>query len=69
MRHKVEGDSSFVKDTKSKAVLNVNNSALEAYKKQRAVLSKASTASDEINNLKEEVQEIKEMLKQLLSKV
>jgi len=68
MRKKIEGINSFVRDDKNKAVLNVDNDALNAYKKQRVIIANAKNLSEEVNTLKNDVKEIKDLLFQLLHK-
>jgi|TARA_B110000495_G_C23019277_1_gene604346 hypothetical protein len=58
-------ETQYVRDTNSKAVLNTNRKALESYKlarqnKQREI--------DDINNMKRDIAELKEMIKNLLGK-
>jgi len=48
------------------AIVNVDNSALEAYKLRR---QKEKTKLDEINSLKQEVADIKSLLTQLIEKL
>ncbi len=67
MRHKISGVENFVKDSNNKAVLNVDKGALNAYRKQRAIISSAKNLSEEVNLLKNDVKEIKEMLLQLIN--
>lgn len=65
----VMGNSGLVRDMESKAILNVDQHAYQAYlKKRNALLSK----QEEIENLKSEVSEIKSdisQIKELLLKV
>lgn len=68
MRLKIETNTQLEKDSVSKAVLNTDKGALDAYKKQRNLLRKATSSVDEINSLKEEVAEIKSLLIQLINK-
>lgn len=58
--YKVENHPDLVKDMDSKAVLNTNYAALMEYKKKQRM-------SDEIDNIKKDVSEIKDTLKILLS--
>jgi hypothetical protein len=61
----VEG---LVKDSKSGAILNVDNSKLEAYKKQKNFMENNMRNSDRINKVERDLNEIKEMLSQLLQR-
>lgn len=48
------------------AIINTDNNALKAYKLQREA---ERAKNNEINNLKQDVQEIKDLLSQLLEKI
>jgi len=63
--HKVDGNSNLVRDTNSGAILNINRSEFEKAKQVRAQRFKKE---QEFVELKDEVSEIKLMLKQLLEK-
>lgn len=58
----------LVKDPQSGAVLNVDNSRLEAYKKQKNAMSTMNTNSERIIKVENELKEIKQMLNQLLQR-
>ena len=68
MRYKISGVENFVKDSNNKAVLNVDKGALNAYKKQRTIISSAKNLSEEVDSLKNDVKEIKDLLTQLINK-
>ena len=61
----VEG---LVKDDYSGAVLNVNNQALETYKKQKQNSVKADRANERLDKVENDLNEIKQMLQQLLTR-
>jgi NAD(P)H-nitrite reductase large subunit len=63
----IEGNPSLVKDTESKAVLNVNVEAYQAYKKRREQERRTRNAINEIDEIKSDINEIKNLLKMLLS--
>ena len=69
---KVEGHSDLVKDTKTHAVINTNKNAYVSYKKRlqeaQRQRDEIRTATREINNLKCEMHEIKDMLKTLMDR-
>ena len=72
MTQKVESHPELAKDEYSKGITNIDNDAYEKYmrsamtrKERNATLE---TNTKEINNLKEDVSEIKDMLRQLISK-
>lgn len=63
MFSKIEGEPALVRDEKTKAILNVDNESLKAYKKRRELMMQQQ---EEIQTLKADVKEMKLMLKQLL---
>ena len=69
---KVEGHTDLVKDTNTHAVINTNKNAYLSYKKRLQEAQKhrdeIRSATREINNIKCEMHEIKDMLKILLDK-
>ena len=68
----VEGHNNLVRDKHSNAIINRNRSAYELAKKRAAEAQKQRDeirgATREINNLKCEMHEIKDMLKTLLDR-
>ncbi len=72
MTQKVESHPELAKDEYSKGITNIDNDAYEKYmrsamtRKERNALLETNTK--EINNLKEDVSEIKDMLRQLINK-
>lgn len=58
----------LVKDVHSGAVLNVDNTRLEAYKKQKAAMSLNIENNERINKVEKDLNEIKDMLNQLLKR-
>jgi hypothetical protein len=68
MKKKLKNISGFIKDTESKAIINVDTSSLIAYKKRREYHRTLETQVEQINILKNEVSEIKTMLIQVLDK-
>ena len=72
MTQKVEHHPELARDEYSKAVTNIDNDAYTKYmlgataRKERNATLMSNT--EEINNLKEDMSEIKDMLRQLISK-
>jgi wobble nucleotide-excising tRNase len=68
---KVEGHASLVRDTTTGAILNNNRTEYEEYldrkRKAEARESEISQHTEEINSMKNELSEIKKLLKELLS--
>ena len=67
---KVEGNAGLVRDTDTLAILNTNSSEYEKYVAQRESLrlrqDETNRQATEINNIKEDLSEIKQMLTALL---
>ena len=66
---KVKENPELVRDMDSKAVLNTNVSALQAYKKKREKQQEIQSAVDDINNMKNEINEIKTLMQRILEKI
>ena len=58
-------DTKFIRDIDSKAVLSTNRNALEQYKLER---QRREAEKNDINRMKEDIVEIKKMIKKLLGK-
>ena len=63
---KVEGHEGFVKNTETGVVLNVNKEEIEAARKRKALRQQQE---QDINNLKNEVSDIKTMLGTIIEKL
>tara|TARA_Y100000022_G_scaffold182455_1_gene175892 strand:+ start:75 stop:296 length:222 start_codon:yes stop_codon:yes gene_type:complete len=63
---KVEGHLGYVKDTDTGIVLNSNVNEIEAARKRKA---QRKQQEDDINNLKNEVSDIKNMLNKIIEKL
>jgi len=70
---KVKGESSVVKDQTNQAVLTTNSLALQNYKNARELRRKEKQqikeSFDDINTMKEEINDIKSMMQQILQKL
>ena len=72
MIQKVESHPELIKDEYSKGITNIDNDAYTKYmhgaivRKERNAILMSNTK--EINNLKEDMSEIKDMLRQVISK-
>ena len=68
---KVEGHASLVRDTATGAILNNNRTEYEEYldrkRKAEAREAEISQHSEDINNIKNELKDIKQLLQQLVS--
>ena len=58
---KVKGHDGLVRDQNTGAIINVDNSAIEARRKSKHL----NSALEDINNLKEEISEIKQLLREI----
>ena len=63
MYHQVKGHKDLVRDIDSNAILNVNKNAYQTARERNIRIKKEK---EEINILKEDVNEIKDMLRKLL---
>ena len=68
-------DTSFVRDLHSKALINTDRVALENYRKKRQIEIQQSkkwqqmeTKVEELNNMRNEILEIKSLLQEVLNK-
>jgi hypothetical protein len=69
----VEGHTSLVRDMTTGAIINTNRNDYERYMKQKKIFSDRNSQieqinkhTDEINNIKEDLQEIKSLLLQMV---
>ena len=69
---RVEGHESLVRDTRSNAVINSSTSEYRIYMARHRARNKQSdelrTACKEINSLKAELREIKDLIKKVIEK-
>ena len=72
MTQKVEHHPELARDEYSKGITNIDNDAYKKYMQSAVVRKERNTIlesnTEEINNLKEDVSEIKDMLRQLINK-
>ena len=66
---KVKDNPGLVKDKETTAILSVDNSGLKAYKLQRERLRQNNDMLDDINNIKQELIELRGILKQISLKL
>jgi hypothetical protein len=62
---KVKDHPNLVRDKNTKAVLTIDNSSLNKYKKERQKLMKINNSLNEIDDIKGELSDIREMLTEL----
>ena len=67
---KVDGHSNLIRDVNSNAIVNTNKSEYQLYMQRVKVREKQSDelrgAVKEINNLKKDIREIKELIKEIV---
>lgn len=66
MKLRVADKDNYVRDTRNLAILNTDKSVLKDHERKMAQLQRQKTQEDEINNIKNDVAEIKAMIAQLL---
>jgi len=59
---KVKDYTHLRKDSSNGGIVNVDNAAYHAYKKQKSLLENAETLKSEINSMKRDIEEIKDLL-------
>jgi len=68
----VSGNSNLVKDPRSNAVININNDEIRAAKERKIKMQEKAKEEEllkqDVQNLKEDMSEIKSLLQQLLEK-
>jgi septal ring factor EnvC (AmiA/AmiB activator) len=64
---KIKDHPDLVKDEKTKAILNTNEDALEAYKKRREQQRSVQNMCEEIDEIKNDINDIKVLLKQFIN--
>ena len=66
---KVKDNPGLVKDKETTAILSVDNDGLKAYKLQRERIRQNNGMLDDINNIKQELIELRGILKQISLKL
>ncbi len=69
MYMKVEEDNNLVRDTETNAILNVNTSALQAYKNRKKQFSKIDNLEEKIEKFDERLLNIENLLISLKNKL
>lgn len=65
----IEGETDLIRDRNSKALLNTNNEALKAYRIKRSANLKIVEYENDINTLKSEISEIRNVLDVIVNKL
>jgi hypothetical protein len=64
---KVKEHNDLVRDMSTNAILNVNNGALDAYKKRKANLNKVDRLEEKVLSLESKMDQILDLLKQTIN--
>lgn len=67
MRLKVQENERLVRDGSNFAILNTDRSALSAHEQKMEQIRRVKSQEAEINSLKSDISEIKDLLKQLMT--
>jgi len=65
----INNNEDLVRDSHSKAILNTNKDALDAWKKRKVKTNQIETHELEINNIRNELDEMKNMLKEIIQRI
>ena len=57
----------LVKDEETKAVLNTDTASLDAYRKRREAQREVKTMCDEIDDIKNDIADIKSLLREIIN--
>jgi hypothetical protein len=66
---KVKDNPNFVRDMQNQAVLNSDLDGLKAYKLKREKQQEINSAVDDINNMKQDINELKTLMQRILDKI
>ena len=64
---KVKNDQTLVRETNSNAILNVDRNGLNKYKEEREFKMRMQRTTEELDQLKVDMSEIKIMIQQLIA--
>lgn len=62
-------DRQYKRDSDSKALINTNRKAFEERKRLKQQMKKQSEMETDINNIKDDLEEIKKMLKNIANRI
>ena len=69
MKLKVEGHPNLVRDSRSKAIINLDNDSYNEYVQKRNTHSKMINMDNDIVELKKSVQDIKNLLTEIIQRL
>lgn len=68
---KIEGHPDLIRDTRTKAIMNTNHNEYESYlaasRSKREEKNKVETMERDLNSIKEEINQVKNLLQELLN--
>jgi carbamoylphosphate synthase large subunit len=67
-KFKVEGREDLVRDSYNKAILSTDKNALQKHREKKEFFKGLLSHNEDINNLKEEMREIKALLHQIVKR-
>jgi hypothetical protein len=67
MKLKVRENERLIRDSSNFAILNTDRSVVQSHEQKLAQLRKVKAQEEEINTLKSDISEIKDLLKQLMT--
>lgn len=66
MKLRVKENERLVRDSGTLAILNTDKTAIRSHEQKMELLRKQKAQEEEINNIKSDISEIKDLLRQLL---
>lgn len=66
---KVKENPDLIRDLTNQAILNTNIDALSAYKKRRQKEKEISDSLNDINTMKQDINELKTLMQRILEKI
>ena len=66
---KIKDNPGLIRDVKTQAVLNVDVSSLQAYKMKRRKQKQIDIAVQDINNMKQDINDLKTLMHRILDKI
>ena len=66
---RVKEKPEYVRDMTTQAVLNTDTNGLQAYKKRKAHAKEIESSLSDINNIKQEIQDLKTLMQRILDKI
>jgi predicted transcriptional regulator len=69
MKLRVKENEKLVRDSTNMAILNTDPDAVKRHEQKMAQLRKAKQQEEEINNLRQEISDIKSMMQELIKRL